>query len=111
MTSPSSSPFGLVVRFKLQAGRESDFDQLTAATVPLIQQLEPGTLLYLCQRVEGKPNERIFYELYRDRIAFETHEAQAHTKRFLAERGPMLDSFDVDFLSPESVAGAWVPSA
>lgn len=110
MASQIAEAFGLVVRFRLRAGREEDFDRLTAETVPLIHEREEGTLLYLCQRVDGSPTERIFYELYQDRDAFEAHEAQPHTKRFLAEREALLESFDVDFLSPAQVAGSWIPA-
>jgi hypothetical protein len=34
-----------------------------------------------------------------DRAAFDAHEAQPHTRRFLDARGQYLASFEVDFLS------------
>jgi quinol monooxygenase YgiN len=49
--------------------------------------------------VESDPDARLFYELYRDRAAFDGHEAQPHTRRFLAERGEYLIRVDVDKLS------------
>lgn len=104
-----SNAFGLVVRFRLRLGQEENFERLVAETVPRIHEKEPGTLLYLCQCVEGKPAERIFYELYRDRAAFEAHEEQVHTRRFLAEREKFVESFEVDFLSHSAAAGAWLP--
>jgi quinol monooxygenase YgiN len=48
---------------------------------------------------------RVFYELYRDRDAFEEHESQPHVRRFLAEREQYLDSFDVSVLSLLVVKG------
>ena len=106
MTSTNTeTPFGLVVRFTLRPGSEAAFDELTAATVAEVQRHEPGTLLYLCHTVEGAPSERIFYELYRDRAAFDAHEQQPHVRRFLAERGQHLDRTDVDFLAPTVSAG------
>jgi quinol monooxygenase YgiN len=99
-TTKTDGTFGLVVRFVLKPGREGAFDELTEKTVAEIQQHEPGTLVYLCHHVDGAPSERIFYELYRDRGAFETHEAQPHVQRFLDARGPMLERVEVDFLSP-----------
>jgi quinol monooxygenase YgiN len=92
--------FGLVVRFTVKAGREADFDSLTAETVAEVRRAEPDTLLYLCHQVVGRPGVRVFYELYRDRAAFDAHEAQPHVRRFLAEREPLLDRTDVDFLAP-----------
>ena len=93
-----ATPFALVVRFTVRPGREADFDQLVARTAGGIRAHEPGTLVYACHQVDGAPRERIFYELYRDRAAFNDHEAQPHTRRFLAEREPLLESKQVDFL-------------
>jgi quinol monooxygenase YgiN len=92
-------PFGLVVRFALKPGAGDAFDRLTSETVEQIRAQEPGTLLYAAHRVESDPDARLFYELYRDRAAFDDHEAQPHTRRFLAERGNYLIRVDVDKLS------------
>lgn len=100
MTTTIDGAFGLVVRFKVKQGKEQDFDDLTAATVREVQRLEPGTLLYVCHVVETEPTQRIFYELYENRSAFDTHEAQPHVQRFLAERTALLDDLAVDFVSP-----------
>ena len=94
-----AAPFALVVWFTVRAGAEADFDDLVARTTADIQAHEPGTLVYACHHVDGSPRDRIFYELYQDRAAFDAHEAQEHTRRFLAEREPLLDSTQVDFLS------------
>ena len=61
--------------------------------------------------VDGEPDLRIFYELYRDRDASNDHEAQPHTHRFLAEREPLLESKQVDFLVPADGKLPAVPSA
>jgi quinol monooxygenase YgiN len=94
-----ATPFALVVRFTVRPGAEDDFDQLVARTAASIRAHEPGTLVYAAHAVDGAPRERIFYELYRDRAAFTDHEAQPHTRRFLAEREPLLESKQVDFLA------------
>jgi quinol monooxygenase YgiN len=92
--------FGLVVRFtcKDQANAEA-FDRLVATTVDKIRTDEPGTLVYAVNRVDGEPLQRIFYELYRDRAAFDAHEEQEHTKKFLDERGQYLSATEVDWLT------------
>ncbi|GAA3724614.1 putative quinol monooxygenase [Salinactinospora qingdaonensis] len=91
--------FGLVVRFTLADEQSAaGFDALVGETLPKIRESEPGTLIYAVHHVEGKPLERIFYELYRDRDAFQAHEEQPHVKRFLEERGAFLASTEVDFL-------------
>ncbi len=70
-----------------------------ADTAAGIREREPGTLVYACHRVQGQPQQRIFYELYQDRAAFDAHEASEHTRRFLAERGALLEATEVDFLN------------
>ena len=92
--------FGLSVRFTCKdADNAAGFDSLVAETVPQIRQHEPGTLIYAVHSVEGRPLERIFYELYRDRAAFDAHEEQGHTRRFLAEREQYLAAKTVDYLT------------
>lgn len=106
MPTDLTDAFGLVVRFHLKPGCEQGFDDLTAQTVPLIQAHEPGTVLYICQTVEGAPTQRIFYELYANRAAFDAHESQPHVKHFLSAREAFVERFEVDFLSPMAQAGA-----
>ncbi len=94
-----AEPFALVVRFTVRPEATAAFDALVAHTAVGIREREPGTLVYACHRVQGQPRQRIFYEMYRNQAAFEAHESQPHTRRFLAEREQMLESTEVDFLS------------
>jgi quinol monooxygenase YgiN len=91
--------FGLMVRFTCKdeesAGR---FDQLVSETIDKIETDEPGTLIYAVHKVDGQPLQRIFYELYRDRAAFDAHEEQDHVRRFLSARDDLLASVEVDWL-------------
>ena len=92
--------FGLVVRFDLKDGSGEVFDALTSEAVTLIKEAEPGTLVYACHAVEGDAEARIFYELYRDKDAFETHERQEHVRRFHEKKAPYLSGEPrVEFLS------------
>src|SRR5262245_51262775 len=92
-----SEHYGLVVRFSLKPGSEAEFDRLVAETIAEIRRHEPGTLNYSSHTVYGRPDQRIFYELYAEREAFEAHENQPHTQRFLAEREALLTGVEVDF--------------
>jgi quinol monooxygenase YgiN len=93
--------FGLVVRFYLKdEAAAAGFDQLVSETAPGIRDAEPGTLVYASHTVEGEPLQRIFYELYADRTAFDAHEQQPHTLRFLEQREQYLTGHDVDFVAP-----------
>ncbi|MFI0425262.1 putative quinol monooxygenase [Spongiactinospora sp. 9N601] len=99
--------FGLVVRFTCKDEASADaFDRLVADTIEAIRRDEPGTIVYAAHRVDGRPLQRIFYELYADRAAFDAHEATGHTKHFLAAREELLASVEVDWLELTSGKGA-----
>ena len=98
--------FALVVRFDLLPGAEAAFDALVAEAVPAIGAGEPGTLGYVTHTVDGSPGSRIFYELYRDRAAWEAHERHEPTARFLESIGPLLAAPPrVEFLTPAAATG------
>ena len=98
--------FGLCVRFTCKdAASAQAYDRLVAETVEAIKANEPGTLVYATHLVDGQPLQRIFYELYRDKAAFEAHEAAPHTRRYLDERGQYLASTEVDRLTLQTGKG------
>jgi quinol monooxygenase YgiN len=98
--------FALVVRFDC---RDEDaaarLDELSAAIVEQITENEPGTLLYATSAVEGEPLARIFYEVYRDRDAFQAHEDAEHVRRFHGAKDPLLTATRVEFLLPGPAKG------
>jgi quinol monooxygenase YgiN len=98
--------FALVVRFDLLPGAEAAFDALVAEAVPAIGSGEPGTLGYVVHTVDGEPGSRVFYELYRDRAAWQAHEQYEHTARFLQDLQQHLASPPrIEFLTPSLAAG------
>ncbi len=98
-----SHGFGLVVRFTLADGAAGQFDALVAETLAQIRVKEPGTLIYNTHQVSGAPQQRIFYELYANRAAFDAHEEQPYVKRFAAEREQYLTGVEVDFVELDDV--------
>jgi len=93
--------FALVVRFYLRDKEAAKgFDSLVQDTAAEIRETEPGTLIYAAHHVKDAPLSRIFYELYESRDAFDAHERQEHTKRFLDEREQYLTGTRVEFLEP-----------
>jgi quinol monooxygenase YgiN len=104
--------FGLVVRFNLKAGTGEPFDALTRDVVAATKEAEPGTLIYACHAVEGDADARIFYELYRDRAAFEDHERQEHVNRFHERKAQYLAGEPrVEFFSLQVSKGVPEPQA
>ncbi|MEU4117952.1 antibiotic biosynthesis monooxygenase [Kitasatospora sp. NPDC028055] len=104
--------FGLVVRFVAHdTAAAQAFDTLAEEALNGIRAKEPGTLVYVNHFVADEPRVRVFYELYADRAAFDEHERQPHVRRFLAERGQYLESFEVTFLDEISGKGSSVDQA
>ena len=98
--------FALVVRFDLRDEvAATEFDRLASETLPLIENGEPGTLVYATHRIENEPLARVFYEVYRDREAFDAHERQPHVVRFHAEKEQCLANVRVEFLEPSGMKG------
>lgn len=91
--------FGLFVRFTCKDDvAAAAFDDLVERTGELIRANEPGTVVYAVHRVDGRPLERVFYELYRDKGAFEEHESKDYVRAFLSEREQYLSGIEVDRL-------------
>ena len=79
-------PYGRILIFTLLDDRVADFDRLAEQTAEEVRIGEPDTLVYVIHLVPNAPMQRIFYEIYRDRAAFDSHEAQPYMQRFVAER-------------------------
>jgi quinol monooxygenase YgiN len=98
-------PKALVVRFSLKPGAAEGFDQLMTETVAQIRTEEPGTWVYVVHSVDGQPDQRIFYELYKDDDAFAFHNSQPYIRHFLEGREQYLTATHVDFGAPVVAAG------
>jgi quinol monooxygenase YgiN len=79
-------PYGRLSIFTLLDDKASEFDQLTERAAEGVRSLEPDTLVYVIHVVPKAPMQRIIYEIYRDRAAFDAHERQPHILQFVADR-------------------------
>jgi quinol monooxygenase YgiN len=84
--SPAARPYGRILIFTVLEDRVADFDRLAEQAAEEVGKAEPDTLVYVIHLVPNAPLQRIFYEIYRDRAAFEWHENQPYMKRFVAAR-------------------------
>jgi quinol monooxygenase YgiN len=82
----AARPYGRILIFTLLDDRAADFDRLAEETAEEVRTGEPGTLVYVIHLVPNAPMQRIFYEIYQDRAAFDSHESQPYMQRFMAER-------------------------
>ena len=82
----AARPYGRILIFTLLDDRVTDFDRLAEEAAEYVRTGEPDTLVYVIHLVPNAPLQRIFYEIYRDRAAFDSHESQPYMQRFVAER-------------------------
>ncbi|MFK0106962.1 putative quinol monooxygenase [Streptomyces sp. NPDC091217] len=94
------SQVALCVRFTLRDGAGEAFDELVRQAAAAVLEHEPGTLVYACTEVEGAPDQRVFFELYADRAAFDEHGRQPHVRHFLSESKNYAESTEIDRLRP-----------
>jgi quinol monooxygenase YgiN len=79
-------PIGRLSIYTLLDDRVAEFDRLAERAAEGVRTSEPDTLVYVIHVVPKAPMQRIMYEIYRDRAAFESHERQPHIQRFVADR-------------------------
>jgi quinol monooxygenase YgiN len=82
----AARPYGRILIFTVLDDRGAEFDRLAEETAEHVRTGEPDTLVYVIHLVPNAPMQRIFYEIYRDRAAFDSHESQPYMQRFVAER-------------------------
>jgi len=83
---PVPRPYGRILIFTLLEDRVAEFDRLAAQLADEVRIREPDTLVHVIHLVPDAPMQRIFYEVYRDRAAFDSHENQPYAMRFAADR-------------------------
>jgi quinol monooxygenase YgiN len=82
--------FGQIAIFTLLEDRVDEFDQLTGRVVEQVRSREPDTLVFIVHAVPSAPMQRILYEVYRDRSAYQWHNQQPHVQRFEADKRPYV---------------------
>jgi quinol monooxygenase YgiN len=87
--------YGLIAIYTLAGGQADEFDALAEQVVDEVRASEPDTLVYAAHTVPNAPMQRIFYEVYRDKGAYQEHLRQPHVQRFDAERAPYVVATNV----------------
>ncbi|MGH3269602.1 MAG: putative quinol monooxygenase [Trebonia sp.] len=109
----SMRPYGRLTIFTLLDDKAAEFDRLAERAAEGVRMAEADTLVYVIHVVPKAPMQRIIYEIYRDRAAFEEHERQPHMQRFAADRTScVLATNVIDLrLKYAKVAGFGAPEA
>ena len=82
--------FGQIGIYTLIEERIEEFDRLTGRVVAQVRSREPDTLVYIVHAVPTAPMQRILYEVYRDRAAYDEHMQRPYVVRYEHERRPFI---------------------
>ena len=102
--------FGQLAIYTLLEDRVEDFDQLTRQVVGQVREHEPDTLVYIVHSVPSAPMQRILYEVYRDRAAYEAHKRQPYVLGFETDRRPYVLATNIIELGPQQAKVSPLPS-
>ena len=87
---PAPRPHGLIAIYTLLEDKVAAFNRIAEEAAEQVRAQEPDTLVYVIHTVPKAPMQRIFYEIYRDRAAYERHEQQPYIKRFVTAGRPYV---------------------
>ena len=107
---PPQPLFGQIAIYTLLEDRVEDFDQLTKKVVKQVRAQEPDTLVYIVHAVPSAPMQRILYEVYRDRDAYEAHRRQPYVLAFEADRRPFVLATNIIELGLQQAKVSPLPS-
>ena len=85
-----SELYGQIAIYTLLEDRVAEFDRLSGGVVEQVRADEPDTLVYIVHAVPSAPMQRILYEVYRDRAAYEEHRRQPYVTEFDIDRRPYV---------------------
>jgi quinol monooxygenase YgiN len=107
---PKQDLFGQIAIYTLLEDRVEDFDRLTRRVVGQVREHEPDTLVYIVHAVPSAPMQRILYEVYSDRAAYEAHKRQPYVLGFEADRRPYVLATNIIELGLQQAKVSPLPS-
>jgi quinol monooxygenase YgiN len=85
-------PITVIAKLKTKAGSEKQFEEAARKMIETVRSSEPGTLQYILHRGDDKhPSDFVYYEVYQDQAAFDSHGKTDHMKAFGGAIGALLD--------------------
>ena len=82
--------YGQIAIYTLLEHGAAEFDRLAEQVVEQVRVHEDGTLVYVLHGVPSAPLQRILYEVYRDRAAYDEHTRQPYIQKFEIGRRPLV---------------------
>jgi quinol monooxygenase YgiN len=102
--------FGQITIYTLMEERIDEFDRLTERIVEMVRQREPDTLVFIAHAVPSAPTQRILYQVYRSRGAYERHLVQPYIQQFDLDRRAYVLATNVVELGLQQVKVSPFPS-
>jgi quinol monooxygenase YgiN len=91
----------LVATYVAKAGKGDEVAAGLRRMAPLVQQHEPGCVLYQANRSRENADQFLLYEVYRDQAAVEAHRETPHFKEIIEGAVvPLLESRVRAFYEP-----------
>ena len=82
--------YGRIAIYTLLDAGADEFDRLAGHVVEQVRTGEPGTLAYVVHGVPSAPLQRILYQLYADRAAYDAHQERPYVADFETRRLPLV---------------------
>ncbi|HEX6856397.1 MAG TPA: antibiotic biosynthesis monooxygenase [Streptosporangiaceae bacterium] len=101
---------GQIVIFTLLDGSVPVFDAMIGSVTEQVRAGEPGTLVFIVHAVPSAPQQRILYEVYRDRDAYQAHQQQPYLMRFEQDRREHVLATNVIELSLQPAKVSQLPA-
>ncbi len=74
----TSKVITLLAKFKINTDKEAEAIATLKELCAAVEKNEPGVLIYLCHRAAKKPDELVFFEVYKDEAAYKAHGKTPH---------------------------------
>jgi quinol monooxygenase YgiN len=82
--------YGQIAIYTLLEAGAAEFDRLAAQVLEQVRTVEPDTLVYVVHGVPSALLQRILYQVYRDRAAYDEHLRQPYVVDFDARLRPLV---------------------
>lgn len=82
--------YGQIAIYTLLESGAAEFDRLASSVLEQVRTTEPGTLVFVVHGVPSAPLQRILYQVYRDRAAYDEHQRKPYVTDFDTRLRPLV---------------------
>lgn len=82
--------YGQIAIYTLLESGAAEFDRLASSVLEQVRTTEPDTLVFVVHGVPSAPLQRILYQVYRDRAAYDEHQRKPYVTDFDTRLRPLV---------------------